>query len=85
MMVAREDDAAAIAIRIAKLHQLFNSLDPSPFYEKELDKDADAYIVDSVDEFPLPKPLRLRPSVPPRRGAIERLGWATNAWTRPRL
>ena len=48
-----------IEIRLSKLQQLFNSFDPSPFHEKELDPDAESYIVGSVDEFPLPKPLRL--------------------------
>jgi hypothetical protein len=53
------DDPVAIEIRITKLHQMFNSLDPSPFYEKELDKDAHEYIVDSVDEHHLQKPMKL--------------------------
>jgi hypothetical protein len=48
-----------IAIRLTRPQQLFNSLDPSPFHERDLDQDAEAYIVDSVDEFPLQKPLKL--------------------------
>jgi hypothetical protein len=50
---------AAIEIRLAKLQQLFNSLDPSPFHEKDLDSDAEDYIVGWVDEFPLQQPLKL--------------------------
>ncbi|MGE5145891.1 MAG: hypothetical protein ACM3N5_04040 [Candidatus Eiseniibacteriota bacterium] len=50
---------AAIEIRLSRLQQLFNSLDPSPFHEKDLDEDAEAYIVGWVDEFPLPQPLKL--------------------------
>ncbi len=48
-----------IEIRLTTLDQLFNSLDASPFYEKELDGDAEEYIVGSVDEIPLQKPLAL--------------------------
>lgn len=49
----------AVEIRLSRLQQLFNSFDPAPFHEKELDQDAEDYIVGSVDEYPLPQPLRL--------------------------
>jgi hypothetical protein len=42
-----------IEIKIRKINQLFNSLDPSPFLEKDLDDDACEYIVSSVAEYPL--------------------------------
>lgn len=42
-----------IEIKIKKINQLFNSLDPSPFLEKDLDVDAFEYIVSSVSEHPL--------------------------------
>jgi hypothetical protein len=50
---------AAIEIRLSKLQQLFDSFDPSPFHERDLDQDAEDYIVDSTDEFPLQMPLKL--------------------------
>lgn len=50
---------AAIEIRLSQPQQLFNSLDPSPFHERDLDDDAEQYIVDSADEYPLDQPLRL--------------------------
>ena len=34
-----------IEVRIREVAQLFNSLDPSPFHERDLDDDAEAYIV----------------------------------------
>jgi hypothetical protein len=34
-----------ISVKAARASQLFNSLDPSPFHEKELDRDADAFIL----------------------------------------
>ena len=39
-----------IEINIKKISQLFNSLDPSPFLDKDLDDDAFEYIVSSVYE-----------------------------------
>ena len=51
--------AATIEIRLSQPQQLFNSLDPSPFHERDLDQDAEAYIVDSADEYPLKSPLML--------------------------
>jgi len=56
---APEGRAARIEIRLARLQQLFNSLDPSPFRDRDLDQEAEDYIVDSADEFPLPTPLTL--------------------------
>ncbi len=53
------EPAATIEIRLGKLQQLFNSFDPSPFHERDLDQDAEDYIVDSADEFPLTRPLTL--------------------------
>ena len=37
---------AKIEINLSRLSQLFNSLDPSPFHERDLDHDAEEYIVD---------------------------------------
>jgi hypothetical protein len=55
----REGDCFLIEIRLRDIRQLYNSLDPAPFLEKDLDKDAEDYIVDSVRDFPLPAPLKL--------------------------
>ncbi len=38
-------ERATIELRIRELGQIFNSLDPSPFTERDLDDDAEAYIV----------------------------------------
>ena len=56
---AHKPAVAAIEIRLSRPQQLFNSLDPSPFHDKDLDDDAEAYIVGWVNEFPLPQPLKL--------------------------
>ena len=59
------EPAATIEIRLSTLQQLFNSLDPSPFHERDLDQDAEDYIVDSTDEIPLQKPVTLIIHLPP--------------------
>jgi hypothetical protein len=56
---AMREPAATIEISLSRPQQLFNSLDPSPFHERDLDQDAEEYLVDSADEHPLKKPLTL--------------------------
>ncbi len=50
---------ATIEVNLSRLAQLFNSLDPSPFHERDLDQDADDYIVGSAEEAPRQHSLRL--------------------------
>ena len=42
---------AIIEIQLKSLPQLFDSLDPAPFRDKALDRDAEAYLVESLDEL----------------------------------
>lgn len=44
--------SGVIEVRLKELNQLFDSLDPSPFAEKDLDPKAERYIVDSYREMP---------------------------------
>lgn len=53
-----------IDIRISDVRQLFNSLDPSPFHERDLDREAEEFIVGWADEYPLQRPLELVIRVP---------------------
>ena len=46
----RMADSHVIDVRVSDIRQLFNSLDPSPFHEKDLDRDAEDYIVGWADE-----------------------------------
>lgn len=41
------------------VRQLFNSMDPSPFYERDLDDDADRFLVSSAQEAPRDGSLKL--------------------------
>ena len=52
---------ATIDIRIQRIGQLLDSLDPSPFHESEtaLRRDAEDYIVDFAGEYGRAEPLRL--------------------------
>jgi hypothetical protein len=48
-----------IEVRLRELNQLFDALDPSPFREKDLDGNAEEYIVESVKELPAGAPCAL--------------------------
>jgi hypothetical protein len=64
----------AIELKLREISQLFNSLDPSPFNEQDLDQDAEEFIVSWARELPQHRPLHLilhldRP-LPPGRDAV---------------
>jgi hypothetical protein len=48
-----------IEMNLRELSQLFDALDPSPFREKDLDRNAEEYIVDSVKELHFRGPCAL--------------------------
>ena len=48
-----------IRLRLHEMSQLFNSMDPSPFIDKDLDDDAEEFIVSWAQEFSQDAPLRL--------------------------
>jgi hypothetical protein len=48
-----------IEVFVDKIDQLFNSMDPSPFPEKDLDSDAEEFIVSWAQEFPRRDPFKL--------------------------
>jgi hypothetical protein len=54
-----EGDTVLIELRLDKVMQLFNTLDPTPFHSRDLDADAEEYIVGAAREFPLRTPLKL--------------------------
>ena len=60
-----------IELELGNLEQLNNSFDPAPFHEKELNPDADEYIYNAVDEFPLKKPLEIMIHLPPNEVSTE--------------
>ena len=48
-----------IEIHLGESKQLFNAIDPAPFREKDLDPNAEAFIVDWARELPANAPLTL--------------------------
>jgi hypothetical protein len=48
-----------IEVNLQDLEQFFNTMDPSPFHEKDLDADLEEFIVSWATEYPLRDPIRL--------------------------
>src|SRR5215472_7842454 len=48
-----------IELNLRDVNQLFNTMDPSPFNERDLDHDAEEFIVSWARELPLRDPLAL--------------------------
>lgn len=65
----RRGDSMLIEMKLSTLAQLFNSFDPAPFLDKDLDDDAESYIVDTALEFSPKTPLLLSIQLP--REAIQ--------------
>jgi len=53
------DHPQYIRLKLREMSQLFNSMDPSPFIEKDLDDDAEEFIVSWAQEFSSDAPIRL--------------------------
>jgi hypothetical protein len=53
------DSPRLIEVKVQTLHQLFNSMDPSPFHERDLDHDAEQFILSWAQEHPIRVPLKL--------------------------
>lgn len=54
-----KDGKLLIELELNSVRQIFNSFDPAPFHEKELDPEAEEYIYNTVGEFPIKKPLEI--------------------------
>jgi hypothetical protein len=51
--------SATIMLRLRELAQLFNSMDPSPFLDRDLDSDAEEFITSWARELPARRELEL--------------------------
>ena len=58
-----------IAIRARAIGQLFNSLDPSPFREKDLDAGVEEFLTGWVRELPVHAPFNIVVHLPPEEAA----------------
>ena len=54
-----KNPAHKIELNLREVGQLFNTMDPAPFPEKDLDSDAEEFILSWVGEFPLDEPVSL--------------------------
>ena len=66
------DGKILVEIKLTSIIQLFNSFDPAPFHEKELDTAAEHYIVDTVDDFPQKTQFKIVIFLPPDIAASDR-------------
>jgi hypothetical protein len=66
------DGKILIEIKLTSVIQLFNSFDPAPFHEKELDTAAEHYIVDTVDDFPQKTQFKIIIYLPSELAASDR-------------
>ncbi len=59
-----EEGRYLIELEAQEVRQLYHTLDPSPFNAKDLDENAESYIVSSADDFPAETPFTLRIYLP---------------------
>lgn len=74
--------SAVIDVRIARVEALFESLDPSPFHDRDLDPKATDYILGWAQEYPSAKSFILRihlPAAEADRAAAADIGPAIQA------
>ena len=74
---------ATIEISLRDSAQLFNTLDPFPFRERDLSAEAEKYIVEWARELPENRPLEILIHLPPEQVASEsapELAAAVNGW-----
>ena len=67
MMTAANE--TEIAIRVRAITALFNSFDPSPFREKDIDPEVEAFLVGWVRELPYGAPFTIAVRLPPEEAA----------------
>jgi len=73
---------ALIEIRVDEITQLFNTLDPVPFHERDMDQDAEEFIVGWARELPRNRPLRLVIHLPKQETQGERAAKLEDALAR---
>lgn len=76
-------ESSVIRIQIQRVSQLFNTLDPLPFREKDLDRDAEDFIVGWAKELPKAHDIRIVVHLPEREAEqanAHELGSALNSY-----
>jgi hypothetical protein len=70
-MYRREGNHTLIEIRLREVRQLFHTLDPAPFREKDLDEAAEQYLLEACREAGTRRPLRLVVHLPAMEAECE--------------
>jgi hypothetical protein len=78
-MYRHESGDTLIEIRLSDVRQLFHTLDPAPFHEKDLDENAVAYLLEACDEAGDRHPLRLVVHLPTAEAQSESARTLTQA------
>ena len=76
------NDAATIEIRVEEVARLFDTLDPLPFRERDLDRHAEEFIVGWARELPKDKPISIVVHLPHAEAATQRASEVADALTR---
>jgi len=71
-----------IEIRVSEIAQLFHTLDPFPFREKDLDREAEDYIVGWARELPPKRPFKIIVHFPKDEAQISAAGELREAFGR---
>ena len=71
-----------IELQVEKVCQLFDTLDPQPFRERDLDREAEEFIVSWARELPRRAPLEIRVYMPPDEAAGEQASHLSAAMQR---
>jgi hypothetical protein len=75
---------AVIELRLREIAQLFNSLDPSPFLDRDLDDEAEDFIVSWAAEIPMHRELALVIHLPTPPAADARVEESVQAYFKHR-
>jgi len=70
-MYRKVDGKILIEVKLTSIMQLYNSFDPAPFHEKELDTDAEKYIIDTIKDLPAKTEFKLVIYLPPELAESE--------------
>jgi hypothetical protein len=72
MQMSEQSAAAghAIELRVEDVSQLFHTLDPFPFRERDLDNEAEEFIVSWARELPRDRPLRIVVHLPATQASL---------------
>jgi hypothetical protein len=76
------DQAEAIELRVDTIAQLFSSLDPFPFRERDLDQEAEEYIVSWAQELASDQPIKIVAHMPESEAQTEAAQELGEAFTR---